>query len=139
MNREILFRGKNIYKQWLEGYYLRSDEGNHYIFALGDTVTYAAKNQVDSATVGQFTGLYDSNKKRIFEGDILEHYHANRYVVWGDYLVDDSDYLSRTTGFFTYNPKYKSIRCLNCFTIEQVIGNIHDNPELMEVKDAKAN
>lgn len=111
MNREILFRGQNIHKQWLEGYYLRSSEGKHYIFALGDTVGYTAKNQVDPATVGQFTGLYDANKKRIFEGDVVR---------W-------SDNISASTHWK-----------LHLFH-SQMIGNIHDNPELMEVKDASAN
>ena len=121
MNREILFRGQNIHKQWLEGYYLRSSEGNHYIFALGDTVTYAAKNQVDSATVGQFTGLYDVNKKRIFEGDVVRWINKTCKVIEKDaccFAISESN-----AHWIHY-----------LYDQSEVIGNIHDNPELMEVK-----
>ena len=125
MDREILFRGKTIYKQWLEGYYLRSSEGKHYIFALGDTVTYAFTSQVNPATVGQFTGLYDVNKKRIFEGDVV--------------LVRRHDTLIPT------KVTIKDIRELpramfgSAVDALETIGTIHDNPELMEVKNVSAN
>ena len=118
--RDILFRAKWLYNNdWREGYFIEWSDGSCSIeTGRPDKPTYC----VDPATVGQYTGLTDKNGKRIFEGDIVD--------------VDGYAYACRWDGgnveFGLYN-KYESIGIayIGTFNIE-IIGNIHDNPELLE-------
>lgn len=132
--REILFRGKIIelcqYRgQWLEGFYGVDDGKPH--------IAIQKKNGLngffcDPLTVGQYTGLKDRNGTRIFEGDILE----------GD-LEDNLDPGAKwrsvvVWGKFGWNCKGGHVSLpIDEFDIKEgeVIGNIHDNPELMGVND----
>lgn len=141
MKREILFRGKRVDNgEWVYGKGLQQckDElGNEIVAIFKDVVK--SKNcikkkgrhtlyyvPVKAETLGQFTGLKDKNGKNIFEGDIVS-------------LGDDLHY-------FTFNIKYGSFMAAsikedtgmllfqrtitNCGYA--IIGNIHDNPELMK-------
>ena len=134
--REILFRGKRIFDngQWVEGCLLKvtlDGETWHLIFGddfqrSGLGITAMQHAAVNPVTVGQYTGLKDKNGKRIFEGDIFDWGYAGakdlRYVV-----VYDAGLAAfvgeRSFGFVS----------LNGIDIE-IIGNIHDNPELLEVR-----
>ena len=125
MNREIVFRGRNdgylsLSGEWKEGDLLQIDS-NRFIR------THERRFQVNPATVGQFTGLYDVNKKRIFEGDIVKACEMIYKVVFRDGMFELSQgaeeiIFDTFVSFWQVNEK-------------KVIGNIHDNPELMEVKD----
>ena len=130
--REILFRGKRIDNgQWVAGFYCTNPEwdrktyGEHHWIISGKN---GIKYEVDPATVGQYTGLKDKNGKRIFEGDIVEH-HAqgdiivNRGVVNWD--VKNARWAHQLT---TMNPDFTFFKP----DAYEVIGNIHDNGELME-------
>lgn len=80
------------------------------------------------ATIGQFTGLHDKNGREIYEGDVCatefgEGYFVNMSVVWferGGYWaiqeIDGDDTMHFVADYFNYI---------------EVIGNIHDNPELL--------
>lgn len=86
---------------------------------------------VDPSTVGQYAGMPDKNGKQIFEGDIVRDMDGTTYpVVWGG------------TGFYLrYDPphahgmEYELLPLCNYWhahgPIIEIIGNIHDNPELM--------
>ena len=120
--REILFRGKRTDNgEWVEGYYLQLGPVTlkrayiipHYASAM---YTY----EVDPNTVGQFTGLMDKADKMIFEGDIVS-FGANVYVV--KYIEKYSRFSGTMPGIvFSGFPLANSI----------VIGNIHDNQELLK-------
>lgn len=130
--REILFRGKSLYdNKWVEGFYVHANKAygedidRHFIIEHGEFEydNYDAW-EVYPETVGQYTGLCDKNGK-IFEGDIFEWGYAGvkefRYAI-----VYDAELASfvgeRHFGFVS----------LNGVDIE-VIGNVYDNPELLEV------
>ena len=101
--RDIRCRGKSIYTdKWITGYYI----GTGTLCKYGDEHWY-----VDDETVGQFTGLFDKNGNRIYEGDVMNN--AGNVVGFcnGSFCINgDSD--------------------LALWTKTEVIGNIHDNPEL---------
>ena len=127
--REILFRGKILgLTDWSYGYYAKSGE-NHFV--LLDTDNEDNYSIVDPETVGQYTGVRDKNGKRIFEGDIIEvdriydtpQPRPRRFTVEWE---ESSGFFPLTIwdgGDYFINTNY-------C----KVIGNIHDNPELLEVK-----
>ena len=137
--REILFRGKCVdMGYWVEGFYayLYACKGHksHRIYTgYSETdcgVYYPDWCEVDTTTVGQFTGLTDKNGKKIFEGDIVRCISmtdmANMVVIFEDgefRMVLCERYKNYIPGCGFY-----AIRCFD----KEVIGNIHDNPELLK-------
>ena len=141
--REILFRGKRVDNgEFAYGYvgvfkgttqiYVpfteeEEKENEGHIFSVIGGLWHT----VIPETVSQFTGLTDKNDKKIFEGDIVEHHIqgnilVNRGVVNWDEKSARWAYQLNTMNpcFALYNP-----------SAFEVIGNIHDNPELLEVTD----
>lgn len=120
--REILFRGKRTDNgEWVEGYYVKGSTRHCITMSLANYPRY----DVIPETVGQYTGLMDRNGKKIFEGDILRYYEEietrsrGKETLKGVYKVD-YDYCG-----------FSPLDCIACHHCE-VIGNIHDNPELLE-------
>lgn len=137
--REILFKGRTDYGLWVYGQYHNTtyvgypNGGDnkitrHYILPqnAGDALV------VIPETVGQFTGLTDKNGVKIFEGDIIRaKIESGNHIgfTWpnmpvgfqqGSFCLNDSKgYVFCTLGAFAPS-----------VTLE-VIGNIHDNPELL--------
>lgn len=126
MQREILFRGKRADNgEWAEGYYLVA-AGMAFMSVFG----VRSPVQVDCDTVGQYTGLTDQNGRKIFEGDILNFFNS------------DGEYTNYEVGWF--KNRWSVVKCgtdstdaLDMFFCEHsdIIGNIHDNPELLEVSE----
>jgi uncharacterized phage protein (TIGR01671 family) len=119
--REILFRGKRIdNSEWVYGDLMHK----HYNFnTKADKVIHnnVMKYKVIPETVGQFTGLTDKNGKKIFEGDVVKVFD-NRVgvVVYGSGM------------FFVQPCEREAIYMFEIGTSSniEIIGNIHDNPEL---------
>ena len=133
--REILFRGKNcvtnkwVYGNYCAAEYLNSNGVEHLILEVprdGTTV------RIIPETVGQYTGLTDKNGKKVFEGDILAFSDRLVYVHWHDYCgCWDCSYIKAIDG----KPTLHKDRSPNKWRYNaEVIGNIHDNKELLEVK-----
>ena len=141
--REILFRGKRLQGgEWVEGYFFKSDinkkereSGKATIIFTPDCDTFIMVPEchnsfmVVSDTVGQYTGLKDKNGKRIFEGDVAKVLQGKDKGI---------AYVGFENGAFMLYPKTGNIyeRTLwsywyNDWDVE-VIGNIYDNPELLE-------
>lgn len=128
--REILFRGKRLDNcTWAEGSlsmeYFR-ECGCVMISPTSDTCY-----KVEPETVGQFTGLTDKNGKKIFEGDICR---VSRPCV---IAYGHIEFKNGCFWFVDHGPGGMLRMCdikNNGFTIE-VVGNIHDNPELLEGTD----
>lgn len=133
MNREILFRGKRKDNgEWVYGNFVRGCVDDFaYIVEFGNKELCRNYVEVIPETVGQYTGLTDKNGKKIFEGDIVHCVSKfdNAYMVvifeCGQFrMVLAEKYYEYKTGLGYYD--------INCFT-KEVIGNVYDNPELLEV------
>lgn len=127
---EIIFRGKRIDNgEWVEGNLFAPDEVKHRkapTEILVGTNIVRISWEVDPSTVGQYTGLEDKNGRRIFEGDIVDILTENEEIGVVEY--EDGGFLVSADGFcvdFHTNIKGTDL---------DVIGNIHDNPELLEVR-----
>lgn len=145
--REILFRGKRIDNgEWVYGHiYTQVDlpdtieeEWYWYIKPIGSEswVSY----RVDPYTVGQYTGLKDKHGKKIFEGDIL-HIARNADGLGGYYqppldypvaVVVKWDLCAWMWETLCEDKRFISFPDAWCHYECEVIGNIHDNPELLK-------
>ena len=135
--REILFRGKRVDNgEWVIGYYVQKQDpllvgvAYHCILtqekdSCGCLMSTVSWYKVIPESIGQYTGLTDKNGKKIFEGDIVTmpaylggRHKAVVYFKNGKFAVDGSHYY------------FKDIAPKNM----EVIGNIHDNPKLLEAE-----
>ena len=142
--RQYLFRGKRLTNgEWVYGSYVYQYGANTIYFPSGENGFDWC--HIDPETVGQYTGLHDKNGKRIFEGDIIRScngkHEAITVIKYGDYRPN---MIFGMFAFFGHEPK-QSAYGLYCEGEEQcmifdspklleVVGNIHDNPELLEVE-----
>lgn len=157
MEREILFRGKPMFREsdeFVYGYYKQDNIAGvktDFIIPLPEYKNEINEVAVCPLTVGQYTGLTDKNGVKIFEGDILRSNNNPkdiRQVIFGEFMVIDfetesetdevtgwycdvipTDALSRTRPFCLTLP-------LTDYYIHQcnmeVVSNIHDNPEMLK-------
>lgn len=87
MNREIKFRGQDLYKNWIYGYYTHSIFG-HYI-TTKDCNGFLEQQEIYPETLQQFTGVYDDNGSEIFENDIIRIYNSVSYDEDGTSIIGD--------------------------------------------------
>ena len=153
--REILFRGKYVETgAWYEGFYIhlhkttncpigdpnRFPDNDIHQIVFERMTDWELPNQhlrvdVDPETVGQYTGLTDKNGKKIFEGDIIEYggvmwpveFHNASFCA-----MDGSDIQFFLEEQYIWDHKKEEYIAPDYWN---VIGNIHDNPELLEVYD----
>ena len=114
--REILFRGKiRISGNWA------FSQCPTAIMSCG-VLTY----DFIPETVGQFTGLTDKNGKKIFEGDIIQHSKRKGQIFYyGNFGMFMISWIPNGGANIFMNVLHTEV---------EVIGNIHDNPELLEVE-----
>ena len=118
--REILFRGKRFMDgNWVDGSLFIDEKKDKHEILVG-YVNYRVGWEVDPNTVGQFIGMLDRNGHKIFEGDILN--------VDGETYACKFDECNFEFGLVNYKESFGiAYATLNM----KVIGNIHDNPELL--------
>ena len=137
--REILFRGKlKGENEWITGNLLFYSDVNRAYISLG-VFKGGSFLEVQKDTVGQYTGLTDKNGKKIFEGDIVRCKYANapnnehiQKVVFFE-----GKFMAEFLNGGCYAELYDGARHFNfdksVYMIEfEVIGNIHDNPDLLK-------
>ncbi|EAD1709413.1 hypothetical protein SH40_12790 [Listeria monocytogenes] len=125
--REIEFRGQNINGHWAHGNLAiikekldRAEIGAYISNSAGAPFAY----QVRPETVGQYTGLKDKNGKKIFEGDVGWDEHNECYGV-----------VKFEEGKFLYVWENIAEDLQEVADGIEICGNIHENPELMEVAE----
>lgn len=164
--REILFRGKRLNdeeNEWAYGSYVKQYDCDMIYFptAESDGFDYA---HIIPETVGQYTGLTDKNGKKIFEGDIVAIDHTIRTYRWDE--IPETYKPRRSYSYhwdekrdeFCYKRNYavewkkKDARWIlrngsdqhnltdtfSFFHNGIIIGNIHDNPELLKGEETDA-
>ena len=120
--REVIFRGKRTDNgEWVKGYLYITHIGAHEIGSYDAEINIERLTfDVIPETVGQYTGLTDKNGTKIFEGDIVDYISSD--VIGnpktGTIIVEDMT-------------DYDTMIYLNHSDELQIIGNIHDNPELL--------
>lgn len=144
--REIKFRGKRVDNgEWIignlytptrlvKGVYISPDtnyadfapsfeEGDNFEEEMNKGCALGRFIEVDPSTVGQYTGLKDFNGKEIYEKDIFQTHYGSNYSV--EFMQDLSLYsICRPIGKVASYPFLDYDRGV-------VVGNIHDNPELI--------
>ena len=125
--REILFRAKDLRDKWRYGYYDGSADDPALIDEDNETGAFWIKGE----TLGEFTGRYDKDGVRIFEGDIVRlslliakdlTYTTIGKIVYNGSCAFVCETISKKVGTFPLAPDFKY----------EVLGNIYDNPELLK-------
>lgn len=132
--REIKFRGqRTLTKQWVYGNLMIKREESpipettelytqHYIVPISGLDYY--EYEVDPSTIGQYTGLKDINGKEIYEGDMLI---CENFIV----IVRWNEELATFAVQFSFEGKIGNMS-LGEWKNMEIIGSIHDNPQLLE-------
>ena len=144
--REIRFRAKTIKGgQWIEGDLFRAGtepSDGEFAISYWDDEDGWMNDNVRPDTIGQFTGCYDKNHNRIFEGDIVE------CVSWNEYFSKDGQPMEpfrrkmyvdfRKGGFKMVEPMPEPMKDnewdIICNGDIVIIGNIYDDPQLIDMK-----
>ena len=122
--REIKFRGFNRKNgMWLYGFYFQN-RGAHFVcpdeFAEGKSWD---DYEIDPETRGEYTGQKDKNGQEIYEGDVMRDVDGNTCeVIWQQ----------ESAGFRQYDHVLQLCDNFIEEEFDEVIGNIHDNPELLK-------
>lgn len=149
MERQIKFRGKLINSnEWLYGGYYQASTGEDRIITVDETTGTITDWNVQPDTLGQFTGLLDKNGKEIYEGDILKG-RTNKwrmeskpaphdfigYVRWEGQCDVGLQWVLTTLDSVGSAPLNWYVHCCAIdYSTGEIIGSIHDNPELIRDK-----
>lgn len=130
MEREIKFRGKNSKGEWIYGDLIHN-RGAVFIAPIGiaNPLAKAVDFMVDEETVVEFTGLHDKNGKEVYINDIVRTKYGRLCIV--------KCFLSPCQVGIDLKPieiehQYPSQYDLYLSENLEVVGNIHDNPELIK-------
>lgn len=129
MNREIKFRGKDlIHNKWIYGGLAEDKDENTVILPKSN---WQKGGCVDKDTIGQFIGMCDSHGNEVYEGDIIkrgEPFFSGAYIVEIKNAFDGVKFRIRNDTRFYLLPS----DFIDGDWPFLVIGNIHDNPELIK-------
>ena len=126
--REILFRGKDIDNViFVTGYLIGNETSKKYITLVGSHC-----KEVIPETVGQYTGLTDKNGTKIFEGDIVNVAYNPKYTGISKDRIGNFEVVFNNGCFMKGSIQNNGLYHFIPSDETTVIGNIHDNPELLK-------
>lgn len=146
--REHKYKAKRLDGQWVEGYYFAKPILNLHFIILGEN-----QWMIDPDTLCEFTNHQDTNKQKIYQNDIVAFWIGDKIsckeLVWYCNEINCMTAVPldgiETNGWDYYNNKYPNYNyetfCLRLqdpwgdYSKIEVIGNIFDNPELLEVNN----
>lgn len=126
--REIKFRGLRADDFWVYGDFYTVHEKD---WAVIRNIATNERFYVYPDTVGQFTGMYDAEGREIYEGDVVRYENCICLVVYNSTRF--ASFALRKDGWAFDHYFGEAFEASEC----QVIGNVHDNPNLLEVDDAR--
>ena len=142
MEDRYLFKGKRLDNgEWVQGYLVYDNRDKLYRiimeiqYSTGTCITTDNAPRVDSSTICQCTGLKDKNGKLIWENDIVAY--------WDTYSTESGYAEADCIGKVVWDDEAISFQVTNRLSAESyevldecsVIGNIFDNPELLESEE----
>ncbi|MEC3772228.1 YopX family protein [Bacillus velezensis] len=147
--REVKFRGMGINGEWYCGNLsiikqriksMGIDPGSYISNKAGVPFAYSVRQE----TVGKFTGLKDKNGREIYEGDIVRNHRDNSNelleVLWQEEVAEhasDGIYWTKEVPGFRFKRIKRGLTTVFVAHVDlEVIGNIHQNPELLEASHA---
>lgn len=157
--REILFRGKRVdNSKWVTGSYFKhnplmvcfseEEKLDKHLIVFDGCCDWGFEPPIECVevlpeTIGQFTGLTDKNGKKIFEGDIirattLDTGTEQKAVVGFDSFIDENNGDEYIGFYIQFEGCKTTITQLQMEEVKdkfEVIGNIHDNSELLEINN----
>lgn len=123
--RDIRFRGKNYENKWKYGDLVQEKWGQgKAIMIKKDKRAWSVLED----TVGQYTGLHDKNGKEIYEGDIISNGYEKCVVVW---IKEQAGFMLKLLDK-EYEKEEWTNPMIDIRKDDEVIGNIYDNPNLLE-------
>lgn len=148
--RDIIFRGKLIDNgEWVEGYLVISDE--RYFIGIfpecvtslcypDDIYTFTSFVEIIPSTLGQYTGLTDKHEEKIFEGDIISILVEEDRSPWEpNWIYYEKAKVYFDTKRYGWHVEFSDYDKLSLEEYDEtdieIIGNIHDNPELLKGAD----
>ncbi len=141
MEGRYLYKAKRLDNgEWVEGYYfcMTHTDGrhaHHFIIPLGADLSLGTpiekiQVEIDPSTICQCTGLTDKNRKEIWENDIVQrtdlHDAKKPSIGFIEYDVENTAFLIHWVDVVNYSATYPWKEKI------EVVGNIFDNPELLE-------
>ena len=138
MEDRYIYKAKRLDNgEWVEGYLsypFCTKKGNEsYYFYAKDSLGFFCRCVVDASTICQCTGLKDKNGNLIWENDIVRDEHGNFYKAFWQNNYYQFSWVCVKTDVFSIGAKW-DLWSIKGFEIE-VIGNIFDNPELLESEE----
>lgn len=134
--REHLYRGKRKDNgEWAEGFYFYQRESatdRRVYFIVTNNGFGFSWNEVIPETLCEFTGLTDKNGNKIFEGDIIKCHYETYTKQWDE--IYEVIYFNSSFGLKTFNDKHFVAFGLSTHRTCEILGNIFDNPELLNGK-----
>ena len=141
-NRYICKAKRKDNNEWVEGVAIFADNKAfilnnakvEFIKGFNENRLIFVSVEVIPETVGQCTGLTDKNGKLIFEGDIIRTKEYGRVIAHSTVSDYDIFRITYVPAMFRIENIHRAFNLVGNIADYEVIGNIHDNPELLEVE-----